>query len=114
MHEMGVVIQIIKTANDFAEKNKVNKVKKLTVQIGEMNAVMPQYVRMFFGDVIPDYPLMQGCELVIESEEPVAFCLGCGESFNPLATRNVCPSCRSHSYKLLQGESLMIKDMEVE
>lgn len=114
MHEMGVVIQMIKTANRFAEENGVKAVRKLTVQIGEMSPIMPQYVSMFFGDVIPDYPLLKDCKLIIESEEPMAFCLDCGESFNPKAYREHCPKCRSKKYEVLAGKGFMIKSMEVE
>lgn len=114
MHEMGVVIQMIKTANSFAEENGAKAVRKLTVQIGEMSPIMPQYVEMFFGDVIPDYPLLNNCKLVIESEEPLAFCLDCGESYNPKASYDRCPRCRSKKAEMIAGKGFMIKSMEVE
>ena len=128
MHEMGVVLQIVKTANDFALRNGVKEVKKLTLEIGEASAVLPRYVRMFFGDVIPDYPVLANCELEIETVPAQAFCLDCGNVFHPSDEHcencgeshhhhhhgsPKCPQCGSESFKLLEGNSLMIKNMEV-
>lgn len=135
---MGVVIQIIKTANGFAAQNGVNKVRKLTLQIGEASAVMPKYVKMFYFDVIPDYPLLSDSELEIETVPVKAFCLDCGTEFQPQNecncddcrslrgedpitsgdyhdhTRPECPHCGSTSYKVIEGNTLYIKEMEVE
>jgi len=138
MHEMGVVIQIIKTANGFAEQNGVKRVRKLTLLIGEASAVMPKYVKMFYFDVIPDYPLLSDSELEIERIPAKAFCLECGKEFllsdccdsdncNSIQDggtaetghhhehkATVCPYCGSTSFKIMEGNTLYIKEMEVE
>lgn len=145
MHEMGVVIQIVKTANNFALQNGASHVKKLNLEIGEGSAVLPKYVYAFFDDVIPDYPVMQGCELEIDTVPAVAFCLDCGNTFYPGRRRcdpceagedvecincdrksseprrlrdeklntPCCPKCGSELFKIIDGNSIMIRDMEI-
>ena len=137
MHEMGVVINIIKTANSFAEQNEIMKVKRLTLQIGESSSVMPKYVDMFYYDVIPDYPLLSDSVLNIETVPARAFCLDCGTVFSPgddcdcddcrslrgeeLSENGssehrspVCPKCGSSVFKITEGNTIYIKEMEVE
>lgn len=145
MHEMGVVIQIVKTANNYALQNGASQVKKLRLEIGEGSAVLPKYVYAFFDDVIPDYPVMHGCELEIDTVRAVAFCMDCGNSFHPGENRcetcdagddaecitcnkksdrprrardeNLntphCPKCGSELFKIIDGNTIMIKEMEI-
>lgn len=135
MHEMGVVIRIVQTADEYAQRAGVPEVKKLTVEIGEASSVMPRYVDSFFYDVIPDYPTMQNCELEIEQLPAKAFCLDCGCVFHPGEdsheedphehhhehhhhhhehTPSACPECGSTTFKLIEGNTILIKSMEVE
>ena len=132
MHEMGVVIQIVKTANEFALRNGVKEVNKLTLEIGEASSIMPKYVYSFFSDVITDYPILSNCKLEIETAACKAFCLDCGEVFHPgdrekkesncakprrireeKLTPPRCPKCGSDSFKIFEGNSMIIKSMEV-
>lgn len=127
MHEMGIVLQIIKTANEYAEECHAKAVHKLTLQIGEASAIVPYYVETFWGDVVPDQPLLKDCALEIEYIPAKAFCMDCGHVFLPGAAQsarskagqhapllNACPECGSGAYKLIEGNTMMIKSMEIE
>ncbi|MBL8967680.1 MAG: hydrogenase maturation nickel metallochaperone HypA, partial [Spirochaetaceae bacterium] len=41
MHELGVVIEIVKTVEDFAKANGVTKVDTIVLQIGELSSIIP-------------------------------------------------------------------------
>ena len=128
MHEMGIVLQIVKTANEFAEANNAKSVRKLSLEIGEASAVVAHYVESFWKDVIPDHPMLAGCELEIEEIPARAFCMDCGRVFFPGDSQklqyeqhshshklvDVCPDCGSKMFKLIEGNTMMIKSMEIE
>ena len=44
MHELGVVINVIKTVENFAAKNGVTKIDTLVLQIGELSSMIPRYI----------------------------------------------------------------------
>ena len=133
MHEMGVVLQTIRTACSVAERSGATSVRRMALDIGQASAIMPKYFEKFFYIVIPDYPLMKDCELVIEETPAKAFCLDCGEVFDPVKqetkimfdaegnriyptereTRD-CPVCGSKSFRLLEGNNMIIKNLEIE
>ena len=137
MHEMGVVIQIVKTADSFAKENGIGKVRSVTVQIGEASAILPQYVKMFYPEVIKDYPALQDSEIITELVPVKAFCMDCGNVFQPEAACNCddcrskrgeepvghahhdahtpvrCPACGSELMRIIEGKGMMIKEMEI-
>jgi len=49
MHELGIVIEIVKTVEDFVEKNHLSKVDTIILQIGKMAPVVPQYIETLPG-----------------------------------------------------------------
>ena len=136
MHEMGVVIQIVKTADSFAKENGIEKIRSLTVQIGAASAVLPRYVEMFFPEVIKDYPVLHDSEIRMEAVPVKAFCMDCGSTFHPgdgcdceqcresrgeeksghAQHEHVpprCPACGSECFKIIEGNTIMIKEMEI-
>ena len=128
MHEMGIVLQLVKTANEYADANNAKSVHKLTLQIGEASAVVAHYVESFWKDVVPDHPLLADCVLEIEEIPAKAFCMDCGHVFFPGDSQklkfdahshhhqlvDVCPGCGSGMYRLIEGDTMMIKSMEIE
>ena len=44
MHELGIVFHIIRQVEEIAVSNKVNEVKKVTLEIGEVSGVVPSYL----------------------------------------------------------------------
>lgn len=128
MHEMGIVLQIVKTAEEYAKTCGAVSVHRLTLQVGEASAVVAHYVESFWKDVVPDHPVLAECELEIEEIPAKAFCMDCGEVFYPGDSQklqyephsrahqlvDVCPKCGSGMYKLIEGNTMMIKSMEIE
>ena len=41
MHELGIVVRVIEQVEKVAEENKVEKVAKLTLEVGEVSSVVP-------------------------------------------------------------------------
>ena len=41
MHELGVVVHIIKTIEDVAKEENLTKVSKVVLEVGEVSTVLP-------------------------------------------------------------------------
>jgi hydrogenase nickel incorporation protein HypA/HybF len=65
MHELGIVIEIVKTVEDFVEKNHLSRVDTLVLQIGKMAPVVPQYIEQCYPAAV-DGTSMENTKLVIE------------------------------------------------
>ncbi len=66
MHELGIVIEIVKTVEDFMERNHLTKVDTLVLQIGKMAPVVPQYIEQCYPAAV-DGTSMEHTKLVIET-----------------------------------------------
>jgi hydrogenase nickel incorporation protein HypA/HybF len=65
MHELGIVIEIVKTVEDFVEKNHLSRVDTLVLQIGKMAPIVPQYIEQCYPAAV-DGTSMESTKLVIE------------------------------------------------
>jgi hydrogenase nickel incorporation protein HypA/HybF len=66
MHELGIVIEIVKTVEDFVVKNHLSRVDTLVLQIGKMAPVVPQYIEQCYPAAV-DGTSMENTKLVIET-----------------------------------------------
>lgn len=66
MHELGIVIEIVKTVEDFVEKNHLSRVDTLVLQIGKMAPVVPSYIEQCYPAAV-DGTSMENTKLVIET-----------------------------------------------
>ena len=110
MHELGVVIEVVKTVEEFAKANGVSKVDTIVLQIGELSSMVPKYIEDCFP-VAVDGTFMQDTKLRIEIIPGIARCAKCGKTFNALANKNSCPDCGPGRSELLSGKEFMIKEI---
>ena len=123
MHEMGIVLRIVQTAAAFAEENRIDNVRTLTVQIGEASGALPRYVESFFTEVVKDYPALKDCKIHTELVPAKLFCFECGTTWIPEDDEKSekdhehevvrCPECGSEKYRFIEGRNVIIKEMEV-
>lgn len=65
MHELGVLSYAIKTVNGIAEKNGVERVKFITLDVGEESGFVPDYLHKLFPVAIDGKKRFEGSELKI-------------------------------------------------
>ncbi len=65
MHELGVLCQIIKKVNDIALKNGIEKVKYITLEVGESSSFVPIFLEKLFPIAIEKFPVLQKAVLKI-------------------------------------------------
>lgn len=72
MHELGIIIEIVKNIEDFVEKNHLTKVDSLVLQIGKTAPVVPHYIEACYPAAV-DGTMLENTKLVIETMEGKEF-----------------------------------------
>ena len=110
MHELGLIFQVIKIVAPLAEENHVDRILKVTLQIGEISYVVPEYIEELFPDACEGTPL-EGCELEIQSVKARGKCRKCRRAFDILQFNGECPRCKAVDYDLLSGDEFLVKEV---
>ena len=112
MHELGVVFHCIKQINAVAAENGVKRIHSVTVQLGEVSAVIPYYFEDCWNWAVKKETVLKGAELVIETIPAVTHCENCGKDYPTVKHGKTCPHCGSGNTFLLTGNEIMIKQIE--
>lgn len=110
MHELGVVFEVIKTVQNFAQRNGVTKIDTLVLQIGELSAMIPEYIEACYPAAV-DGTIMEKTKLKIEILPGNGICRGCNRVFNLKGNDGKCPDCGSGEWDLISGKEFMIKEI---
>lgn len=113
MHELGVTFYIIRDVKEVAEANNVSKVAEVTIELGEVSGVIPEYLTDCWEWACKKEPLMVGCKLNIETMEAITFCEDCRQEYSTMKYAKICPHCGSGNTYLLKGRDVNIKDIVV-
>ena len=113
MHELGIVFHIVKTVEELAVENHVNRVNKVTLQVGEVSTVIPEYLVDCWNWKCSKSEIMQGCELEVEMIPAVTFCEDCEKTYGTVEHGKICPYCGSENTYLVQGNEHAIKEIVV-
>ena len=114
MHELGIVFYIIDDVKEVAAANGVTSVSRVTLELGEVSGVVPEYLQDAWGWACKREPLMAGAALEVEDISAVTLCEACGAEYGTVAHGRICPACGSGDTHLLRGREVMIKEIEAE
>ncbi len=110
MHELGVVMEVVRVVEEFARENDVEQIETVVLQIGQISSMIPKYIY----DVYPAATfgtLLEDSELEIETIPANARCKSCGQIFNTVENRGICPACQGSRMELLSGREFYIKEI---
>jgi hydrogenase nickel incorporation protein HypA/HybF len=99
MHELPVVIDIVKVVGEEAEKRNIKKVSKINLVIGELSSIMDESVQMYF-EIISENTACEGAILKFEHIPATLKCVECQNEF-PHEKSFDCPKCG--------GDSVLVK-----
>ncbi len=109
MHELGITQNIVAIAAEYAAGAKVRRV---TIEIGKLSAILPDSIQFCF-DVCCQGTTLEGAELEIIETPGIARCRQCGTEIQLDQPFGTC-ACGSHNLEILQGQELKIKTLETE
>lgn len=110
MHELSLVMEVVKTVEHFAAENDVKKIETLVLQVGELSSVVPQYIEEIYPLVI-EGTILQGTELNIEILPGNVLCKNCSKVYNFMKNMERCPFCGSGERELISGREFFIKEI---
>jgi len=110
LHELGVVFEVVKTVQNFAQKNQLEKIDTLVLQIGELSSMIPKYIKECYP-AAADGTILQDTKLEIEVLPGNGRCKQCDLVFNLIENNGACPHCASKDFELLSGKEFMIKEI---
>lgn len=109
MHELAITQNIVAIATQHANGAKV---RRLTLEIGQLTAIMPDAIQFCFEVCAQGTPL-EGARLEILERSGIGQCQACGQTLELEQPFGIC-DCGSTRLHILQGEELTIKEMETE
>lgn len=112
MHEIGVVRQMLRTVEDFAQENQLDNIVSIVLEIGDLSMVIPKYVEDIYS-VIVKGTRFENTELVIETVEGQGVCRNCKRSFPIVKNEGYCPRCGKREADIISGRDFIIKEIVV-
>lgn len=110
MHELGVVIEVVKTVEKIYDERHLSKIDTLVLQIGELSSMIPKYVEACYPAAV-EGTVLENTHLVIEVLPGNGFCTSCKKVFNVLQNKGKCPCCGTNKFDLLGGREFFIKEI---
>ena len=74
MHELGVVFRVSDSVVKVAEQNNVQRVHSVTLEIGQVSTVIPEYLEDIWKWNCKRVPMLNDCELIIEQIHAITRC----------------------------------------
>lgn len=110
MHELGIVAEVVRVVEGIAQKQNVTKIDTLVLQIGELSSVVPYYVEQCYPAAAYG-TMLEHTRLQIEVLPANGRCKACGQVYNVVQNRRVCPACCGGEVELLGGREFLIKEI---
>ena len=113
MHELGIVIQIVKQMENYMDENRIKRIDTLVLRVGELSGVVPRYLE----DVYPiavEQSRLKNTELKLEISPGIGQCEACGFNYNLMENDNTCPKCGDKNFRILSGKEFMIERIHAE
>ena len=112
MHELGIVFHVIKTIEQVGQEQGLQNVASVTLELGEVSGAIPHELESCWDWAVQKSDLLRGAQLHIDTLPAVTKCGGCGAEYPTVAHGRTCPHCQSSHTHLLQGNEMMIKEVE--
>ncbi len=110
MHELSVVIEVVKAVEKVAVEQRLAEIETLVLQIGELSSMIPRYVEACFP-VAADGTILENAKLEIEILPGNGMCKDCSKVFNLPGSNFLCPHCGGRRWELLGGREFYIKEI---
>ena len=113
MHEVSIMAEALRLAEDAAKSAGASRVAKLRLRIGSLSGVVPDALQFAF-DVVCQGTLAEGATLEIEAVPAACWCATCQTEFECADFFSECPRCHNFSGELRRGRELEIASVEMD
>ncbi len=110
MHELGIVYEVVKVVDNFVLENHLTKVEKIILEIGQLSQAIPRFIEECYPAAVSE-TAYEDTILEIIVLPANGRCKNCGEIYNIVEHRKICPSCQEGVFELISGEEFNIKEV---
>ncbi len=112
MHEISLLENVREILQSHAQSQRFTRVKKVTLEIGQLSCVEPEALSFAFDVVMKD-TLVEGAELLITISDGRGVCDRCQQQIMMETLHDPCSYCGNPSVTITQGGEMKIKDLLV-
>lgn len=113
MHEFGIIENIFKTIEKIARENQLKIITKITLKIGKMRQLIPEFLRFAFQTLAKN-TIANNAELVIAEIPIVIKCNKCKNNSIVEELIFLCPKCMANDVTIISGKELILENIEGE
>ena len=115
VHELSIMSNILDIVLKHAEQNRAKKVRKVSLRIGALSDIIPEWAQSYF-DMLSKDTIAENAELDIEKVPAVIECRSCMETFEmkPGEWKFSCAKCESADIQIVSGREFTVWSIEVE
>ena len=113
MHELGIVMNVVSQVEKTAKEINVEKVLGLTVEIGEVSAIVPELFTDAFEWAKKRTEYLKETKLNLVLLQAVTYCQDCKKTYSTTEYAKECPYCHSTNTYLVTGNEIKIKSIDV-
>lgn len=107
------MVRFANMAVQTAQKNHAKKVTGVTIRVGEMTGLVPDYLQRYYPQAVKG-TILEGSQLTI-LYEPVKLECTCGHVYTPSKENGyACPVCKGTSGHLISGRQMDLVSVQIE
>lgn len=111
MHELGIIVHVAKTLHQIAEENNLTEIASVTLEIGEVSTVVPNYLTDCWMYYKKKFHLIENADMKIEILPAITYCENCEKTYPTVQYGRECPYCHSRDTYLIAGDECNIKEI---
>lgn len=111
MHELSTVNYIVETVDGICKEQGLTVVQSVTVQIGEVSAIIPEYIVDYYNWLKQKNEFLKDSEIICEKLDAVTYCQNCKKTYPTVEFGKTCPHCGSGNTFLVTGNEYIIKEI---
>jgi hydrogenase nickel incorporation protein HypA/HybF len=110
MHEMGLAEDVLKKLLKAANEQKIGKLRKASVNIGETRITDKEEFFDLFRQIAKGTPA-DGVDLHVTIMPLMAFCNKCSKDFSAKEMKPGCPKCDGVDFKIVSGKEVLVTEV---
>jgi len=112
MHELAITEEILSLVLSEGQKNNAERVKQVTLVIGEMTGIVNESVSFYFNEISKG-TIAEGAHLLFKRVPAAGKCRDCAHQFEVKDFVWACPHCGSLNIDITAGKELYLESLEV-
>jgi hydrogenase nickel incorporation protein HypA/HybF len=113
MHEFSLAVEVIKVAQNEADKNHALRVSEITIEVGNMSGVEADAFESALG-LLAEGSILDNASLNLLKTKGTGKCIACNLDFEMDQRMDTCPECGAFPSEISGGTEFRIVSLQIE